>query len=142
MKIEKAILDELIKNTPELPPESGGILGGQNGIVTRYRADAGVSHMPARYAPNVNIINGMIAQWSTEGIEFCGIYHSHYARDRLLSKGDMAYIEKLMGSLPSTIQSLYFPVVLPGIEVIAYRADRSGGKLQFVCEKIEISERM
>ncbi len=142
MKIEKRILDEIINRTPALPPESGGILGGQNGVVTRYCADAGVAHMPARYAPNVDMLNAAITQWRTEGVELYGIYHSHYAKDRMLSKGDMAYIERLMGSLPPSIRSLYFPIVLPRKKVIVYRADRAGGMLCIVCEKIEINERM
>ena len=142
MKIRKKILDEIINRTPMLPPESGGILGGKNGVITRYCADAGVSHMPARYAPNVDMLNDAIAQWSTEGVELYGIYHSHYAKDRMLSKGDMTYIEKLMGSLPPSIRSLYFPIVLPRKEVIAYRADRAGEMLCIVCEEIEINERM
>ena len=142
MKIEKKILDDIINCTPLLPPESGGILGGKNGVITRYCADEGVSYMSARYAPNVDVLNAAIEQWSTEGVELYGIYHSHYTKDRMLSKGDMTYIEKLMGSLPPSIRSLYFPIVLPRKEVIAYRADWSGGMLHIVCDTIEINERM
>lgn len=142
MRIEKTILDELINRTPALPPESGGILGGQNGVITHRFPDSGLSRMPAGYAPNAAVLNAAIARWSAEGVALYGIYHSHYPRDRLLSQGDMAYIETLMDSLPPSIRSLYFPIVLPRKEVIAYRADRSGGTLQIVREKIEIYERM
>ena len=88
------------------------------------------------------MLNAAVARWSAEGVALYGIYHSHYPRDRLLSQGDMAYIETLMDSLPPSIHSLYFPIVLPRKEVVAYRADRSGGALQIVREKIEINERM
>lgn len=93
MRIEKTILDELINRTPALPPESGGILGGQNGVITHRFPDSGLSRMPARYAPNAAVLNAAIVRWSAEGVALYGIYHSHYPRDRLLSQGDMAYIE-------------------------------------------------
>lgn len=138
MKIKRSVFRELIENTPALPPESGGILGGRGGVVTCCRADAGLSGMPARYVPDTDALDRVVEQWHAGGTTFYGMYHSHYPRDRLLSRGDRQYIERFMRGLPGSVSFLYFPIVLPGEEVIVYRADRTAGGVRVVREEIEI----
>ena len=138
MQIDKLILSDLLLKTPVPPPESGGILGGHAGVITRYFADEGSSHMPAHYRPCVDKLNCIIEQWKSEDVEFYGIYHSHYKGDRFLSLRDVQYIEKIMRSLPKAFDTLYFPIVLPQQEIIAYRADRMDKEICIVCEEIEI----
>lgn len=139
MKINQSILTDLLERTPIPPPETGGILGGQAGVITRYYADMGVSHMPAHYMPHADILNRVIERWKAERIDFYGIFHSHYKRDRVLSKEDIQYIEKIMWGVPQTIETLYFPIVLPQQEIIVYRADKADEGIRIVCEEIEIN---
>ena len=72
MKINQSILTDLLERTPIPPPETGGILGGQAGVITRYYADMGVSHMPAHYMPHADILNRVIERWKAERIDFYG----------------------------------------------------------------------
>ena len=69
-------MTDLLERTPIPPPETGGILGGQAGVITRYYADMGVSHMPAHYMPHADILNRVIERWKAERIDFYGIFHS------------------------------------------------------------------
>lgn len=140
MKILKAAYEVLLYNTPLLPPESGGIIGGTNGIVTEIHFDAGQNsnHHPAIYVPNIESLNKVIAEWSLSNIEFYGIFHSHYPQDRTLSTGDIKYIKKIMQVMPSEIQLLLFPIILPRQDVIAYRASNDETGISIACDKIEI----
>ncbi len=140
MKILSGVYKTLLLETPQLPPESGGIIGGQEGIITQACFDRGSNplNMPSVYVPNINFLNQIIKRWAKEDITFCGIFHSHFSRDRELSLGDKEYIAKIMYAMPPHIGFLYFPIVLPRDTVIGYQANRYGSDVHIVCDKIEI----
>ena len=122
------------------PPETGGILGGQDGIVTHFCFDRGQCTLtsPAHYQPNTEFLNQWIQKWEVCNIRFYGIFHSHYSNDAELSSGDREYITRIMLAMPSEIHTLYFPLVLPRTAIIGYQANRYGTSVHIVCDKIEI----
>ena len=89
--------DEIVNVAIDAPPEIGGIIGGENNVVKAHHMDMGISSVKAcSYTPNVSLLNGIISEWSTEGIQFMGIYHTHFFEVRTLSEGDIRYIRNIL----------------------------------------------
>ena len=140
MKIASNLYQLILHKTSLPPPETGGILGGQNGIITNCCFDNGQCALtsPARYQPDTDFLNQVIQEWKTCGIQFYGLFHSHYSHDTRLSLGDKRYITKIMLAMPSEVPTLYFPLILPRADMISYQANRSGSAVRIVCDKIEL----
>lgn len=139
MKIQASLLEQMIQDIPDTPPETGGILGGRDDVVTVYSLDKGLlTCAPCCYAPDTARLNGIISEWQSRGISFLGIFHTHFYGVESLSKGDKAYIARIMEAMPPCILSLYFPVVvLPSKELVVYKAVRSNGKIDIVADNLE-----
>lgn len=127
MQIKNDVLNEILHNVPQEPPEIGGILGGVNDIIFKYRFDIGISkNRGCFYSPNVVELNRTISSWNSVGIDFYGIFHTHFFGVQTLSAGDILYIRTIMRSMPKQVNRLYFPVVvLPQRVLIPYLAMRS-----------------
>lgn len=140
MNISSAIYRDIVDNCPQVPPETGGIIGETSGIVTHYMFDSGncFSNGYDVYAPNVTLINRTITYWAHNRIRFCGIYHSHFPDGVDLSESDRQYIKRIMAAVPQERVSLFFPIVLPRKEMIAYRADRNGTQIRILRDKIKL----
>lgn len=127
MIIQQNTLDELLKEVPGAPPEIGGILGGVNGVISTYQVDRGA--VPDRkfdhYYPDVIFLNHTIQEWSDKGIEFYGLFHSHFPGGIELSVQDKRYITQIMLAMPKRIVRLFFPIILRD-DMIGYRAIRCG----------------
>lgn len=123
-------LDDIIS---ELPPETGGILGSSDGdVITHFLYDKGVdaSLRSCSYTPDVKVFNKCISDWSTQGINFAGIFHTHFAGVKTLSQADVVYIKNIMKAMPQGINQLYFPVyVLPDRIIISYKALKYENKI-------------
>jgi len=125
MKINKNIYHLMVNRYFDSYIETGGILGGSNGIVTNFIFDIGLSGSDRRhYYPNTDKLNACLLEWQESGIEFYGIIHSHLTNETSLSKGDKSYIKKIMLSMPADIKELFFPIVIPRKEIILYKARR------------------
>lgn len=120
----REIFDEIVNVAIDAPPEIGGIIGGDNNVVKTHYMDMGVSSLKAcSYTPNVSLLNGIISEWSVEGIQFMGIYHTHFFEVRSLSEGDIRYIRNILLGMPDEIDSLYFPlVVFPSRTMVCFKA--------------------
>lgn len=140
MKITGQTYSLILSCVPKVPPETGGILGGKNQIISHCVFDRGSDDSNGYdiYAPNTKLLNRTILQWAETNIEFYGIFHSHFSDGSLLSNGDKRYITKIMLVMPQQISSLYFPVVFPQESMIVYRADRQGYEVHIASEQIEI----
>lgn len=125
MKISVKVYNEIIKN--KYAYETGGILGGNDGIITHCFFDEGCENKGNSYKPNIYILNQIIERWSKENINFYGIYHTHPVLDQRLSKQDIEYIELIMIATPEYIEVLYFPLLLPNDELIFYKATKNNG---------------
>lgn len=130
MKINKEIYDEILKYTPVVPPETGGIIGQQNGIIGFAEFDSGtVKGDCAVYIPNVEKLNSVIEKWNRWGIEFVGMFHCHPIGQETLSKDDIEYIHSVFDSMPDSVTELYFPIVIPKSHIIAYKAIRKNHRI-------------
>ncbi len=124
---------------PHVPPESGGILGGSNKIISEFIFDEGISNIDsAIYKPNTTFLNKQIENWSNRNIELYGIVHTHPKKQNTLSVDDMEYIKKILLAAPSNISYLFFPVVLPHFKVFSYIATLEEGKLTIYADDIII----
>ena len=101
MKMVKSVYTKILENVPDHMPETGGMLGGQNGIITKVVFDDGKEDDFRRchYTPNVVMLNGCLVEWSKSGIEFYGLFHTHFYGVSSLSKGDEVYIKKILEAI-------------------------------------------
>ena len=131
MRIKKNVLNSICATVHDVPPETGGILGEQSGVIVVVEFDEGMQNQRmCSYSPDVNKLNQVIQLWKEQEIVFCGIFHTHYFGVETLSAGDISYIGQIMKSMPESIKKLYFPlVVLPQREMVAYAAVKEKEKI-------------
>lgn len=132
MKMVKSVYKKILENVPTHMPETGGMLGGQDGTVTKVVFDDGKDDDFRRchYTPNVTMLNSCLVEWSESGIEFYGLFHTHFYGVSSLSKGDEIYIKKILEAMPKSKKELFFPIiVLPDKKIISYRCCLDGSNL-------------
>lgn len=141
MKIQKSVFEEIISTVPYVPPESGGMIGGTNQVITHFVLDNGtfLSNGYDIYVPDTLLLNKTICKWKKDGIDFYGIFHSHFPGGTCLSNGDKRYIIQIMNAMPQYINKLYFPIIFPKENMIVYRADRVGKDIYLASEDIELN---
>lgn len=123
MHIKRDVLKEILNQIPPAPPETGGIIGGRDQIVSLFETDPGINTAnPGCYTPDTVKLNQIIRKWERSGIDFYGIVHSHMCGQTGLSSGDMEYIKDIMRSMPDEIKYLYFPIVIDGKELYSFKA--------------------
>jgi len=136
MIIKSNIYHEIL-NMPAVPPETGGIIGMQNDIVTSFVFDKGkTNYQKAMYTPNIYFINNQINKWRNYNIIFCGIVHTHPSNQNFLSKDDINYIKKIINSMPETIPYLYFPIIIPQKKMLSYIAKSNKCKVEIYADEI------
>lgn len=142
MKIEINVYKKIVFSIPDTLPETGGIIGGKDGVITAVEFDCGTQiGKKCSYSPSVEYLNAVLKDWKEKDITFYGIFHTHYFGVETLSAGDKEYIMKIMNSMPETITKLYFPlVVMPQRKMIAYAAVKEKGQLKILKEKIYFKE--
>ena len=139
MKIFESIYRQMI-SLPQVPPESGGILGTSEGeIVDCIIYDEGiVSDNCCIYVPNVCFLNQKIVKWCEKGIRFLGVFHTHALQWPSLSNADKDYIIDILTAMPSDVKSLFFPLIFPGGYIKSYIGVRSRGTVDIFADDIEI----
>ncbi len=138
MKILSDVYEQIIQ-CPSVPPEKGGILGMKNGVVCSYFFDNNISQSnSAVYIPNVDFLNAKIREWEKKGIAFSGIFHSHPKNQPELSADDIEYIKVIFQAMPASIKTLYFPVVLPNVELVSFKAIYQEDAVHILEDKIKI----
>ncbi len=138
MNILKKTYREIL-NCVKVPPETGGILGKKHGIIRYFEFDKGLGNSEtAIYIPDTQKLNNKIYEWENEGIEFCGIVHSHMQNQITLSSADKEYIDLILQSLSDFTNQLYFPIVIPGEQIISYKAIRKKDVVYIRKDKIKI----
>ena len=129
-KIEKAIYDQLL-STPAPPPETGGFLGRRSGVVCPLCRDFSLqSQAFLRYTPSQARLDKAITDWRTDGIQFCGIYHTHPANQRRLSTADRQFITAFLNANPAIAEPFLFPVVVPDEEIVFFQAIAISGHVR------------
>lgn len=142
MYIAHEIYKRIVEEVPDHPPEIGGILGARNGVICYVVFDCGTQREnmgKCYYTPNVEYLNKCIADWEVRGIDFYGVFHTHFFSVSTLSEGDRQYIEKIMRAMPDVKKKLYFPVVvLPERKMVAYMCRRNKGKIKITETRIHL----
>jgi len=124
------------------PPETGGIIGSTDGeLIDKVVMD--VPESPGEYmcyyAPNVDFLNKNIEIWQNEGIEFKGVFHTHFVGVETLSCSDKQYIVAIMRAMPEEIKYLYFPIfVLPDQKMVCYKASLNDCDIEIVRDEVRI----
>ena len=127
VNILKEIYNEILTGTVIVPPETGGIIGCRDGVITDFFRDNGIGAFNTRYYPDINKLNSKIKKWADKDIMFCGVYHSHHNDDLLLSKADTEYISCILSVCSDYTDELYFPLVFPGKDIIFFSAKLNNG---------------
>lgn len=138
MHIKSEIYKKIMDSQNTCPPETGGILGGQNEIITVEHFDRGMqADRMCSYIPNIKELNDVIKQWQMKTISFMGIYHTHFWSVETLSEADKRYIDKILENMPLEFKRLYFPiVVMPDKKMVCYIAEQMQGKMVITKEKL------
>ena len=139
MKILHNTLKKILLTVPYAPPETGGILGGKRDIVSVYMIDYGIETINHydHYFPDLHKINQILNNWEKSGIDFYGIFHTHFPGGDELSRGDKKYITKIMQAMPPEVNKLFFPIILPK-EMIGYQAERYDSQIYISRDDIKI----
>lgn len=119
--------------------ECGIVLGGKNNQITELYFDC-KSKGENYYIPNVRVINQIIEKWSDENIDFLGIAHTHPCFQLKLSSVDIEYIKEILFAMPTEIEQLYFPIVLPKKDITFYRCFIDSNQLQVIEDEIKITK--
>ncbi len=142
MTVLKELIKEMDTCIKNYPPETGGILGGVKGDVISHFIMDDIKEKPiaaCSYSPNVEFLNQCIDDWYKNGIEFKGIFHTHFAGVKTLSKADEKYINEIMSVMPDTVKTLYFPIfVLPDRVLVPYKAEKNGIEISIVVDELKI----
>lgn len=127
MQIESWIYEQILNKMPTVPPETGGILGWKRPRwICAVDFDRGIpAPKGMQYCPDVGRLNAVIEEWGKKSVRFAGIFHSHRAGNEKLSKEDLRYAKMIMNTMPDDIETLYFPIVIPGQKMIPYLARRT-----------------
>ena len=110
MKIKRKVLEEIRSTIGTQEPETGGILGINDGVVCAFYFDKNAEHRIGEYSPNTSDVNLKLAEWAKQGIAFAGIIHSHPNGLSELSEGDREGIFTVLKAIPK-VDKLYFPIV-------------------------------
>ncbi len=130
MEITDFVYEKLI-SMPDVPPESGGIIGGKKDIIDTVVFDSGYRvDGNGTYCPNITFLNQMVNKWVENGIAFYGMFHSHAIMWNCLSREDRIYITQIMQAMPKEIGTLLFPLVFPKKEIKFYCAKRLSNNVE------------
>jgi len=126
MKIHKQVIKNISSAVMGNDSEIGGILGSsENGIITDMILDraSNTSCHRFEYRPDTIYLNDQIMNWSERGIDFYGIFHTHFSGSKNLSDADSEYIREIMRCAEGIVEHLYFPIyTLPDNELTVYKA--------------------
>ncbi len=119
--IQNEVYHKLL-SCPLVPPETGGILGEVNGIISKAIMIPNESNNKGVFSPDIFFLNDILDSWYKEGVVFAGMFHTHADNWESLSKADVQYIEKIMQTLKEHTTQLFFPLVFPKKRIDGYRA--------------------
>ena len=137
MKIWNSVYSKILESIPEAPPEVGAILGMSRNEICAFEIDKGYEvEGRAIYIPQIEKLNAIISCWNETGIYFGGIVHNHPKGQNVLSYSDKVYIERIMNSMPGSIDELYFPLIPSGMKMVAFCARRTARGVSIIPDEI------
>lgn len=138
MKIVESIYQELLYKTEPAIPEHGGILGCKNSIIITVHHDKGIQTDSGSYQPDIAALNRIISIWQQKGIQFGGMFHTHFITWDALSEADKEFITIIMKAMPDSLKNLYFPLVFPNNKIIPFLASRKKDGISITKDIINI----
>ena len=125
--IKKSVIFEIYNMRNSGIRECGGIFGmNKNGVITHFCPDCFSKQSDRNeYRPSVEWLNKVIQKWFQEGINFCGIIHTHPQGYRELSDADKLYAIRILECNPG-LDSIYFPIITGGrfSELIIWKIEK------------------
>ncbi len=112
--ILSSVLNEILATIATLPPESGGLLGGDRDgqRITRYLFDGSAGTSGATYTPNTDVINTILDQWDDDGGDkIIGFIHSHPGGYAQPSPGDQVYAANILKAIPA-MDRIFLPIAV------------------------------
>lgn len=110
LKITTDAYQNIVKDIASKTPEQGGILMGENGIITDFIYDKNAQTTGSTYSLDVAYLNPIIKELKKEGKQLMGIIHSHPYRCSELSHPDREYFLSQFKNFPS-LDFMYTPIV-------------------------------
>lgn len=110
----RAVFESIKNSIGQLPPESGGMLGGglDDDIITHFYFDADALCDATHYSPNVDAVNDVLESWNASGVRLRGFVHSHPPGLDRPSNGDALYVREIMAANPE-LSSFLITIVQP-----------------------------
>lgn len=123
--ITESVYQEIMGTIGSVLPESGGILGMKDGVISDFCYDENPSGTGNTYIPDLARLNSALQMWHQTGVEFAGVIHSHPSDMRQLSYADIRYAMQIMNA--NDLCEVYFPLVFPDTkEIFFYNVSSSG----------------
>lgn len=135
MRIKYEVYNKILYSAKPSPVETGGFLGGKGSLISNVVID-NKNKSYGKYQPDTALLNRTMEAWENDGIDFLGIYHSHYPSNIFLSTGDRTYIDEIMKSVGNRYKALYFPVVILNKEMYVYKAEYRNSKTIITREQL------
>ncbi len=115
---------KMLLNSPQVPPEVGGLLGGMNDVISKVVFDRSqMIYDRAEYIPNISFLNEILASWASEGVLFLGLFHTHPVNEKKLSSADKDYISDILKIIPEN-NICWFPIIIHQEYIIPFLAFR------------------
>lgn len=133
LKISRLVLEDIQRTVGALPPETGGMLGGNRdlGIVTHFYFDRGAVQTHGTYSPDAEMLNRILTdEWNPVGVQLMGFVHSHPKWVRTPSPGDKMYAKQILAAVPE-MNRLLLPIAMTRaendcFELLPFAARRDG----------------
>lgn len=123
--ITESVYREIMCTIGCASPESGGILGVKDGVISDFCYDENSSGTGNTYIPDLARLNTVLQLWHQTGVKFAGVIHSHPPDMRQLSYADIRYAMQIMNE--NYLCEVYFPLVFPDTkEIFFYNVSLSG----------------
>ncbi len=144
MKISRQVLGRIRDTVGSMPPETGGMLGGNRdvGMVTHFHFDQAATQTGATYSPDCELLNRILSEeWNPAGVRLMGFVHSHPRSCRTPSGGDEVYANRILAAIPD-MDRLLLPIVMTDgdkgrFELLGFTATRNADTL--AVQKIPIA---
>jgi proteasome lid subunit RPN8/RPN11 len=133
MLMTREVYESLRDTVGTVPPETGGMLGGQRGtgLVDHVFLDRTADVSGVTYSPDIDQVNRVLRdEWNPEGINLLGFVHSHPHGSVRPSGPDVSYAERILRGIPE-LDRMLLPIAQSRADgdwsLAAYAVDRAPG---------------
>jgi len=115
VKIAASAYWNIVTSIGSRPPEHGGLLLGptESDHISEFWFDSQAQQSCTTYSPDTVKMNLLLREeWRPRGLDWKGIVHSHPSGFEELTRGDRAYIERLLTG-NGDMKRFVAPIVLP-----------------------------